>query len=193
MKAGRFLFAVILAIPFGILGAFLAIWTRDMTNDIYFQIGLVTLIGLAAKNAILIVEFANQRLAAGMSLARCGTGCSTLAFPTYHYDIIGLIFWVYCLWWWLRAQVQRAGIPSAPVYLEGCWRLHFGYLFRAALFCAGWQNCTAHSASSKTRTPDRNAEQFFQRRKTVIISIRISGAVFSIQPSFSLKLYNILC
>src|SRR5690606_36343945 len=42
-------FAVILAIPFGVLGAFLAIWTRDLTNDIYFQIALVTLIGLAAK------------------------------------------------------------------------------------------------------------------------------------------------
>jgi len=73
-------FAVILAIPFGILGAFLAIWTRDMTNDIYFQIGLVTLIGLAAKNAILIVEFANQRLAAGMSLADAALDAARLRF-----------------------------------------------------------------------------------------------------------------
>jgi multidrug efflux pump len=71
---------VILAIPFGILGAFLAIWTRDMTNDIYFQIGLVTLIGLAAKNAILIVEFANQRLAAGMSLADAALDAARLRF-----------------------------------------------------------------------------------------------------------------
>jgi len=73
-------FAVILAIPFGILGALLAIWTRDMTNDIYFQIGLVTLIGLAAKNAILIVEFANQRLAAGMSLADAALDAARLRF-----------------------------------------------------------------------------------------------------------------
>src|SRR5690606_32751494 len=61
-------FAVILAIPFGVLGALLAIWTRELSNDIYFQIGLVTLIGLSAKNAILIVEFANQNYASGKSL-----------------------------------------------------------------------------------------------------------------------------
>ncbi len=73
-------FAVVLAIPFGILGAFLAIWMRDMTNDIYFQIGLVTLIGLAAKNAILIVEFANQRFAAGMSLADAALDAARLRF-----------------------------------------------------------------------------------------------------------------
>ena len=73
-------FAVILAIPFGILGAFVAIWLRDMTNDIYFQIGLVTLIGLAAKNAILIVEFANQRVAAGMSLADAALDAARLRF-----------------------------------------------------------------------------------------------------------------
>lgn len=73
-------FAVILAIPFGILGAFLAIWTQDMTNDIYFQIGLVTLIGLAAKNAILIVEFANQRVAAGMSLTEAALDAARLRF-----------------------------------------------------------------------------------------------------------------
>ncbi|SCY02088.1 multidrug efflux RND transporter permease subunit [Nitrosospira sp. Nsp13] len=73
-------FAVILAIPFGILGALLAIWTRGLSNDIYFQIGLVTLIGLAAKNAILIVEFANQRYAAGVSLADAALEAARLRF-----------------------------------------------------------------------------------------------------------------
>ena len=73
-------FAVILSIPFGILGALLAIWTRGLTNDIYFQIGLVTLIGLAAKNAILIVEFANQRYAEGASLADAALDAARLRF-----------------------------------------------------------------------------------------------------------------
>jgi len=59
--------AVLLSVPFALLGAFLAVLFRGMSNDVYFQIGLVTLIGLAAKNAILIVEFAAQNAAAGMS------------------------------------------------------------------------------------------------------------------------------
>jgi hydrophobe/amphiphile efflux-1 (HAE1) family protein len=59
--------AVLLSVPFAILGALLAVVVRGMSNDIYFQIGLVTLIGLAAKNAILIVEFAAQNAAQGMS------------------------------------------------------------------------------------------------------------------------------
>jgi hydrophobe/amphiphile efflux-1 (HAE1) family protein len=60
-------FAVLLSVPFAVLGALVAVMLRGMSNDIYFQIGLVTLIGLAAKNAILIVEFAAQKEAEGMS------------------------------------------------------------------------------------------------------------------------------
>jgi hydrophobe/amphiphile efflux-1 (HAE1) family protein len=60
--------AVIMAVPFALLGATFAIWVRGMPNDIYFQIGLVVLIGLASKNAILIVEFAAQKYAEGMSV-----------------------------------------------------------------------------------------------------------------------------
>jgi HAE1 family hydrophobic/amphiphilic exporter-1/multidrug efflux pump len=73
-------FAVILAVPFGIFGALLAVWARGLTNDIYFQIGLVTLIGLAAKNAILIVEFANERYSQGMPLPEAALEAARLRF-----------------------------------------------------------------------------------------------------------------
>jgi multidrug efflux pump len=57
--------AVLTAVPFGIFGALVAVWLRGMENDVYFQIGLVTLIGLSAKNAILIVEFAELQYQEG--------------------------------------------------------------------------------------------------------------------------------
>ena len=72
--------AVILAVPFGVFGAMSAVWLRGMTNDIYFQIGLVTLIGLAAKNAILIVEFANHRRTDGMPLLQAAEEAARLRF-----------------------------------------------------------------------------------------------------------------
>ncbi|MBO5657863.1 MAG: efflux RND transporter permease subunit [Duodenibacillus sp.] len=60
--------AVVLAIPYALLGALLSLWMRNSPNDIYFQIGLLVLIGLTAKNAILIVEFAIQKLEEGFEL-----------------------------------------------------------------------------------------------------------------------------
>ena len=72
--------AVILAIPFALLGALVAVLLRGMPNDIYFQIGLLVLIGLAAKNAILIVEFAAQKRAEGMKLYPAAIEAARLRF-----------------------------------------------------------------------------------------------------------------
>lgn len=61
-------FSVILAVPLGVLGALSAAYFRGMENDVYFQVGLLTTIGLSAKNAILIVEFAKRRYDKGRDL-----------------------------------------------------------------------------------------------------------------------------
>ncbi len=61
-------FAVLLGLPFGVLGAYLGVWLRGQPSDIYVQVGLITVVGLAAKNAILIVEFANKLRAQGVPL-----------------------------------------------------------------------------------------------------------------------------
>jgi|CXWL01.1.fsa_nt_gi HAE1 family hydrophobic/amphiphilic exporter-1/multidrug efflux pump len=72
--------AVLLGVPFAFLGALVAVWARGMPNDVYFQIGLVTLIGLSAKNAILIVEFAVQERARGKSVVEAALSAARLRF-----------------------------------------------------------------------------------------------------------------
>ncbi|NCI15865.1 multidrug efflux RND transporter permease subunit [Cronobacter muytjensii] len=61
-------FAVMLVVPLGLLGAVVAVTVAAMPNDVFFKVGLITLIGLSAKNAILIIEFARQLRRAGASL-----------------------------------------------------------------------------------------------------------------------------
>jgi multidrug efflux pump len=65
--------AVLLVIPLGIIGAVLATFVRGLDNDIYFQVGMLTTMGLSVKNAILIVEFAKQNHEAGRSLIDAAT------------------------------------------------------------------------------------------------------------------------
>lgn len=72
--------SVILAVPFGLFGAMLAVWLRGLTNDIYFQISLLVLIGLAAKNAILIVEFAVLKHEQGMTAIDAAIEAARLRF-----------------------------------------------------------------------------------------------------------------
>jgi len=73
-------FAVILVVPLGVLGVLLAVTGRGLLNDVYFQVGLITIIGLSAKNAILIIEFAKDLQAQGMSVARAALAAAHLRF-----------------------------------------------------------------------------------------------------------------
>ena len=73
-------FSVMLALPFGTFGALIAVWVVGMTNDVYFQIGLVTLLGLASKNAILIVEYALMKHQQGWSASTAALEAARLRF-----------------------------------------------------------------------------------------------------------------
>ena len=72
--------AVILVVPLGVLGVLSAVSARQLTNDVYFQVGLITIIGLSAKNAILIIEFAKDLQAQGMSALEAALGAAHLRF-----------------------------------------------------------------------------------------------------------------
>ena len=72
--------AVILVVPLGVLGVLLATLMRGYANDVYFQVGLITIIGLSAKNAILIIEFAKDLQASGKSVIQAALEAAHLRF-----------------------------------------------------------------------------------------------------------------
>jgi hydrophobe/amphiphile efflux-1 (HAE1) family protein len=86
--------AVILAVPFAAFGALTAVFLRGLENDIYFQIGMLTLVGLAAKNAILIVEFAMMKQHEGMPLMDAAIEGAKLRFRPIIMTSLTLIFGV---------------------------------------------------------------------------------------------------
>src|SRR5690606_13532304 len=72
--------SVMLVVPLGVMGAVAAVMLRDMPNDVYFKVGLITIIGLSAKNAILIIEFAKDLRAEGKSLLEATLAAARLRF-----------------------------------------------------------------------------------------------------------------
>jgi len=72
--------SVILVVPLGVIGVLLATWARSYANDVYFQVGLITIIGLSAKNAILIVEFAKDLQAQGKGVVAAALEAAHLRF-----------------------------------------------------------------------------------------------------------------
>ncbi len=72
--------SVVLVVPLGVLGVLLGITLRGMTNDVYFQVGLITIIGLSAKNAILIIEFAKDLQAQGKGIIESALAAAHLRF-----------------------------------------------------------------------------------------------------------------
>ncbi len=85
---------ILLAVPLSLLGAFGALWLAHLDLDVYSRIGLIMLIGLATKNSILIVEFANQLRDQGMSITRAAMEASRLRFRPILMTAFSTIFGV---------------------------------------------------------------------------------------------------
>jgi multidrug efflux pump len=87
-------FAVLLGVPIGVLGALVGIFLRGQPSDIYVQVGLITVVGLAAKNAILIVEFASTLREQGMSLVEAALEAARVRFRPILMTSLAFIFGV---------------------------------------------------------------------------------------------------
>jgi len=99
--------AVITAVPFAVTGALLFTWLRGLSNDIYFQIGLVALVGLASKNAILIVEFASQERESGKNAMEAAYSAAKMRFRPIVMTSLAFILGV-----WPLARATGAGSAS---------------------------------------------------------------------------------
>jgi hydrophobe/amphiphile efflux-1 (HAE1) family protein len=148
-------FAVILAVPFAAFGALFAVFIRGLENDIYFQIGMLTLVGLAAKNAILIVEFAMMKHHQGMPLTDAAIQGARLRFRPIIMTSLALIFGVLPL-----AISSGAGAASrhslGTSVIGGMLAATFIATFFVPLFfryIAGWRSSRAKQGSVGDETP----------------------------------------
>ena len=110
---------MLLGVPLAVLGALSAQWMRGFANDVYCQIGLVMLVGLAAKNAILIVEFAEQLRERGMSIVEAAVEAARIRLRPILMTSLAFILGVLPLVFATGAG-RRRGTPSARRLPAGC-------------------------------------------------------------------------
>ncbi len=149
--------AIVMAVPFGIFGALAAVWIAGMNNDVYFQIGLITIIALAAKNAILIVEFAVLKQEEGLSAMDAALEAGKLRFRAILMTSLTFIFGVFPLVISSGAGANSRHSVGMGV-LGGMIAATFLAVFFVPLFykiIAGWSEKSPekHQKSSPTEEP----------------------------------------
>ncbi len=139
-------FSVMLVVPLGVIGALLATWMRGLENDVYFRVGLLTVIGLSAKNAILIVEFANEMNQKGHDLFEATLHACRQRLRPILMTSLAFIFGV-------LPMATSTGLRFRWSACGGYWRngrddfsYYSGYLLRAAVLCAGAPPLPAEAA-----------------------------------------------
>ena len=85
-------FAVLLSVPCGLMGSFMFAWLFDLENNIYMQTGLIMIIGLLAKTAILLTEYAGKRRAEGMSLAKAAYSAAKVRLRPILMTVLSMVF-----------------------------------------------------------------------------------------------------
>ena len=127
-------FSVLLSTPVAVCGAFFGLWARKLDNDIYAQIGLIMLIGLSAKNAILIVEFARAELEKGESLVQSALSGARLRLRPILMTSFAFIFGLLPLWTAIGAGAAARRLIGSVTIVGMIFSSGFAILLVPALF-----------------------------------------------------------